>query len=82
MNEQVHKTKNVHTWIYVLFKMICLVGILLLAVLLKTGMFCKQFKCNSMIDDNAFQANNHVRKVKGTNRLIYVAYRASYLLIY
>ena len=79
MNEQVHKTKNVNTWIYVLFKMICLVGILLLAVLLKTGMFCKQFQCNSMIDGNTFQANTHVHKVKGANILIYVGYRASYL---
>ena len=58
--------------------MICLVGILLLVVLLKTVMFCKQFKCNSMIDGNTFQANNHMHKVKGANILIYVAYRASY----
>ena len=73
------KQKNANSWIYVLFKVICLVRIVLLVVLLERGMFCKQPKCNSMINRITFQANIHVCKVKGANILIYQAYKASSL---
>ena len=48
-----------------LFRMRSLVGIVFLAVVLERGMFCKQFRCNIIIDRKTFEAVIDVRKVKG-----------------
>ena len=40
-------------------------GIILLLILFKRGMFYEQFRCNIMIDRNTFPANIDVCKVKG-----------------
>ena len=40
-------------------------GIVLLAVALERGMFCKQFRCSIIIDGKTFEAVIDVLKVKG-----------------
>ena len=52
-------------WVQVLFRVSSLVGMVLLPVQLERGMFYEQFRCNMMIDGITFQANIHVRIVKG-----------------
>ena len=48
-----------------LFRVSSLGGIVLLAVVLERGMFCKQFRCSIVIDGKTFEAVIDVRKVKG-----------------
>ena len=48
-----------------LFRVSSLVGIVLLAVVLKRGMFCEQFRCNIIFDGKTFEAVIDVHKVKG-----------------
>ena len=49
-----------------LFRVSSLGGIVLLAVVLERGMFCKQFRCSIIIDGKIFQDVVDVRKVKGS----------------
>ena len=48
-----------------LFRVISLVGMVLLAVVLERGMFWEQFRCSIIIDGKTFEAVIDVRKVKG-----------------
>ena len=73
------KQKKVNSWIYVLFKVICLLQIVLLVVILERGMFCKQLLCNNMIYGITFQATIHECKVKGANIFIFCTYKVSFL---
>ena len=68
-----------NSWIYVLFKVICLLWIVLLVVILERGMFCKQVTCNNMIYGITFQATIHECKVKGANIFIFWTYKVSFL---
>ena len=68
-----------NSWIYVLFKSICLLWIVLLVVILERGMFCKQVTCNNMIYRITFQATIHECKVKGANIFIFCTYKVSFL---
>ena len=54
-------------------------GIVLLAVVLERGMFCKQFRCSIIIDGKTFEAVIDVRKSRGFNILICIVYRISSL---
>ena len=58
--------KNGNFWVYVLFRVSSLMGIVLLAVVLERGMFCEQFRYNIMIDRKTFEAVVDVHKVKGS----------------
>ena len=68
-----------NSWIYVLFKLICLLWIVLLVVILERGMFCKQVMCNNMIYGITFQATIHECKVKGTNIFIFCTFSVQYI---
>ena len=48
-----------------LFRVSSLGGIVLLAVVLERGMFCKQLSCSIIIDGKTFEAVIDVCKVKG-----------------